>query len=105
MAIYYDRYGDFRLENTIKSLPFIKIGNRPTDRNYRIKKDSRLDIISNDIYGVPYYGWLILQANPQFGGLGDGIPVGEVIRIPFPLRAVLQELEAKITRFDNLYGI
>lgn len=102
---YYDRYQAFRLENTVKTLPFIKINERSTDKRDRYKKNSRLDIISNEAYGSPYYGWLILQANPQFGGLESNIPIGSVIRIPFPFISTLQELESKITRFDNLYGI
>jgi hypothetical protein len=102
---YYDRYQAFRLENSVKSLPFIKLNERSTDRRERIKKNSRLDIISNNVYGSPYYGWLILQANPQYGGLESDIPIGSIIRVPFPFRAILQELEEKISRFDSLYGI
>ena len=105
MAQYYDRYQDFRIENQIKTMPFIRISERSTDMKAKIKKNSRLDIISNEVYGTPYYGWLILQANPQFGSLESDLPIGEVVRVPFPLRPVLQEIESRINIFNSLYGI
>jgi hypothetical protein len=102
---YHDRYEDFRKDDMVKTLPFFKINERPTDVYVKYKINSRLDIISYDVYGTPYYGWLILQANPTYGGLEGNIPVGASIRVPFPLVSVLQELENKHRRFDDFYGI
>lgn len=102
---YYDRYEKYRTNSSVKTLPFIKISEKSTDRTYKIKVNSRLDIISNEIYGSPYYGWLILQANPSYGGLETNIPVGALIRVPYPLESTLQEIDKKIIRFNNLYGI
>jgi len=102
---YYDRYQDFRFEQNVKTLPFIKINERATDVTVKINEQSRLDKISFDIYGTPHYGWLILQANPQFGGLEGNIPLGTPIRVPYPLIAVLQEIEGKYNDFDKIYGI
>ena len=102
---YYDRYQDFRIENSVKTMPFLSINERSTDKKVKFRKNSRLDIISNEIYGTPYYGWLILQANPTLGSLESEIPLGAIVRVPFPFRAVLQEIENKISRFDSLYGI
>jgi hypothetical protein len=102
---YYDRYQNFRTGDGMKTLPHIKLTPKNTDKTVKIKVNSRLDIISNATYGTPYYGWLILQANPEYGGLETNIPIGAVIKVPFPLDATLQELERKIIRFNNLYGI
>jgi len=106
MPRYYDRYSEFKTGNDdMKTLPYIKITEKPTDKKVNYSRKSRLDIISNDVYGSPYYGWLILLINPQYGGLESNIPYGSVLNVPFPLNATLQEYQTKITLFNNLYGI
>jgi hypothetical protein len=103
---YYDRYNDFRINNQVKVLPFIKIKQRDTDINIEYKKNrTRLDIVSNTYYGTPYYGWLILQANSQYGSLEFDIPEGAVLRVPFPLINALQDYEQSIKNYDVLYKI
>jgi hypothetical protein len=103
---YYDRYNDFRINNQIKVLPFIKIKQRDTDINIEYKKNrTRLDIVSNTYYGTPYYGWLILQANSQYGSLEFDIPDGAALRVPFPLINVLQDYEQSIKNYNVLYKI
>lgn len=101
---YYDRYQNFRDNNQVKPLPFLKIPDSPTDIYIEYKGRTRLDIVSQTYYGVPYYGWLILQANPQFGGLEFDIPVGSTIRVPFPLSVALQNYQDSITSFNILYN-
>lgn len=102
---YYDRYQRFEVNNQAKTVPFINIDKRPTDITQVYKKNTRLDIISSNVYGSPYYGWIILQANPKFGGLEFNIPEGTELRVPFPLESVLQEYQTKLNRFNTLYGI
>lgn len=103
---YYDRYQDFKFDNQVKVLPFIKIPERNTDINIQYKMNrTRLDIVSNTYYGTPYYGWLIMQANPQYGGLEFDIPDGAVLRIPFPLISALQDYQQAINNYNVLYKI
>jgi hypothetical protein len=103
---YYDRYQNFRINNEIKVLPFIKITDRSTDITIQYKSNkTRLDIVSNTYYGTPYYGWLIMQANPQYGGLEFDIPDGTIIRVPFPLLNALQDYQQQINNYNVLYKI
>jgi len=67
---YWNRYSDFLINGEQTTVPFVKIPQKPTDNAYIYKvARSRLDVISQEYYNSPYFGWLILQANPQFGGL------------------------------------
>lgn len=103
---YYDRYQDFRIDNQVKVLPFIKIAERSSDIKIQYKMNrTRLDIVSNTYYGTPYYGWLIMQANPQYGGLEFDIPEGAILRVPFPLISALQDYQQSITNYNVLYKI
>jgi hypothetical protein len=103
---YYDRYQDFRINNQIKVLPFIKINSRSTDILIQYKSNrTRLDIVSNTYYGTPYYGWLIMQANPQYGGLEFDIPDGAILRIPYPLVSALQDYQQGVSNYNILYKI
>jgi hypothetical protein len=103
---YYDRYQNFRINNEVKVLPFIKINKRASDIiiGYR-KNKTRLDIVSNTYYGTPYYGWLILSANPEYGGLEFDIPDNAEIRVPFPLISALQDYQQAVNNYDVLYSI
>ena len=101
---YYDRYENFRYNNEVKPLPFLPIKTLPTDIYIEYNGRSRLDIVSQTYYGAPYYGWLILQANPQFGGLEFDIPVGTTIRVPFPLNIALQSYQESVTSYNILYN-
>jgi hypothetical protein len=101
---YYDRYQNFKINNEVKPLPFIKIPETGSDIFIEYKSRTRLDIVSQRYYGVPYYGWLILQANPQYGGLEFDIPVGSVIRVPYPLNTVLQRYQENLNLYNTLYN-
>ena len=102
---YYDRYQKFRTNNEVKVMPFIKIRMSGSDISVEYKKNTRLDILSQQYYGVPYYGWLIMQANPIFGGLEFDIPEGTIIRIPFPLISALQSYQEETDKYNTLYKI
>ncbi len=104
-ANYFNRYKSFSDNNYVKPIPNIKITEKSTDKTevYRLGL-SRLDVISQDYYGSPYYGWLIMLANPQHGGLEFSIPDSAVIRIPFPLNTTLEEYEKSVKKHLTLYG-
>jgi hypothetical protein len=75
-------------------VPFMAIPERATDIPVPYYKGlSRLYLLSNDYYGSPHYEQLLLQANPDWVSEHD-IPDGTMLRLPYPLDAVLQDLAA-----------
>jgi hypothetical protein len=55
-------------------------------------------------YLNPYSGWLIMLANPQFGGLEFNIPDLTQIRIPYPLEDAMQRYITELNNHILLYG-
>lgn len=89
----------------MKPIPGLYIPSRPTDKKVIYKLgDSRLDKLSNSYYNSPYYGWLIMTSNPEFGGLEFNIPDQTVITIPFPLESALERYLLEVNKFKSLYG-
>jgi hypothetical protein len=70
---------------------------------YKVAR-SRLDKVSLEYYDSPYFSWLILQANPEFGGLENNITDGSVLIIPFPLLPSLQDYKAALENHFYYYG-
>jgi hypothetical protein len=70
---------------------------------YRVGQ-SRLDKISQQYYNSPFFGWLILQANPEFTGFEFNIPDGSVLTIPYPLVTSLQEYKSALDNYRFYYG-
>ena len=105
MPTYYDRYEQFRGNGQIKPMPGIRIPVESSDKTivYKLGK-TRLDILSQEYYGNPYHGWLILMANPQYGGMEFSIPDGEPIRIPFPFTSAINRYILGAKRHIELYG-
>jgi len=102
---YYDRYSQFRNDGQVASTPFISIDGRSTDKFIVYKLgETRLDKVSQTYYSTPYYNWLILNANPKYGGLEFNIADGDIIRVPFPFKGVIQEFENKTQNYINQYG-
>ncbi len=102
----YSRYDKFKRGGEMKLVPFAEIPLKQTDRyEYYIQGKTRLDILSYTHYKDPNYGWLILQANPEVGGLEFMIPDGVLIRIPYPLDLSLTQYENSIKKYEELYGI
>lgn len=102
---YFNRYQKFLINGQQTVVPFVNIGIRTTDQTYYYRKNkSRLDIISFEKYGSPYFGWLILAANPTFGGLESNIPDGSIINIPFPLIKALQDYKSAVELHIFYYG-
>jgi hypothetical protein len=105
MAQYYDRYSEFRVDGKIKQIPHIRIPVADTDLEVLYKLgQTRLDILSQTYYNNPYHGFLILLANPEFGGLEFEIENNSVIRIPYPFESALERYENSVNRYKELYG-
>ena len=106
MATDYNRYKKLMSEGQMKLMPFAEIPLSGSDRYIRYRRGyTRLDIVSNEHYGNPNYGWLILQANPEVGGLEFSIPDGTLLRIPYPLETSISNYENSLKLYDTLYGI
>lgn len=105
MASYVDRYSKFRGNGEMRPIPGITIPESPSDK-YAIYKQgvTRLDKLSNEYYNNPYSGWLIMLANPQFGGLEFNIPDMTSIRIPFPFEVAIGNYISEINDHIALYG-
>jgi hypothetical protein len=102
---YWNRYSEFLINGEQTVVPFVNLQQKTTDKNYIYKvAQSRLDIISQEYYNSPYFGWLILQANPQFGGLENNIYDGAVLIIPFPLLPSLQDYKTSLDNYFYYYG-
>ena len=56
------------------------------------------------MYDTPYFGWLILQANPEYGGQEWNIKDGRILRIPFPLTVSLQDYKSELDKHFLYYG-
>jgi hypothetical protein len=103
--LYFNRYINFLINGEQTVVPFVKIPGKASDKRYFYKMGvSRLDKISQDFYGSPFFGWLILQSNPEFGGLEWNIPDGALLTIPFPLVASVQDYEAELNNYFFYYG-
>ena len=106
MPTYFDRYESFRDNGEMKPIPGIRIPVGSNDKTVVYKMgQTRLDILSQRYYNNPYHGWLILLANPQYGGVEENIPNKEIIVIPFPFRDSLQQYIDKVEEYRTLYGI
>ena len=77
----------------------VKLTKKPSDLRISWKETKRLDKVSNNVYGSPFYGWLILLANPEYGGLEFDIPEGASLRVPFPLMESLQDYQTKVDNY------
>lgn len=102
---YYNRYSDFNINGNQTVVPYITLPSKTSDKNYIYKVgQSRLDKVSQQYYGTPYFGWLILLANPIAGGQEWNISDGTVLTIPFPLVASLQDYKNALSTHFFYYG-
>jgi hypothetical protein len=105
MATYFDRYAKFRANGAINPMPGIKIIQINTDKQEMYKLgETRLDKLSNMYYNNAYSGWLIMLANPAFGGLEFNIPDSTIIRIPFPYDSAIKRYLTEVDNHKALYG-
>ena len=100
----YDRYSQFRQDGSISIVPFAKVPEKDTDffETY-YRGQTRLDILSYQYYNDSNYGWLIMQANPQYGSIEFEIPDMAKLRIPYPLSQSIQDYRASIEEYKRLY--
>ena len=105
MAQYFDRYSKFKNNGEIKPIPGLKIESSNTDKSivYTLGQ-TRLDIVSQTYYNNPYHGYLIMLANPQYGGLEFNIPDGSILTIPFPLNKSLEQYQNEVIKYIELNG-
>ena len=102
---YYNRYNGFLVNGEQTVVPYVTIPAKSSDKVYVYKVGvSRLDKISQQFYGSPYFGWLILAANPQYSGNEYAIPDSAVLTIPFPLVASLQDYKNSLDNYFFYYG-
>jgi hypothetical protein len=105
MSGYIDRYSAFRTNSEMKPVPGIVIPNATSDKSIVYKQGlTRLDKLSNLYYNNPYSGWLIMLANPEFGGLEFNIPDMTLIRIPFPFDSAASRYLTQVKKHKTLYG-
>ena len=99
----YDRYTLFRENGDFKFVPFGKIEPKDSDFFELYKKnETRLDLLSYKYYNDPNYGWLIMQANPEYGSMEFEIPDGAELRIPYPLNVSIDSYELSIRKYYEL---
>jgi len=102
---YFNRYDFFIQDGNYRIVPGIEIPIKGTDKYIQYKKNKdRLDKISQDYYGTPVFGWLILQANPLAGSIEFEIPDNFMLRIPFPLITTLQDYKRNVELYNLYYG-
>jgi len=102
---YYNRYSTFLINGDQTVVPYVSVPSKTSDKTYIYKVGkSRMDKVSQEFYGTPYFGWLILQANPQFGGLENYIYDGAILTIPFPLIPSLQDYKGALENHFYYYG-
>ena len=102
---YYNRYENLIVNGEQINIPYVKIPAKSTDKIYIYRVGiSRLDKISQTYYGSPYFGWLILQANPEYGGSEVDIPNNSTLKIPFPLIASLLDYKSALQTHFYYYG-
>lgn len=102
---YYNRYKSFFIDGESNVVPFVKLPKKTSDIQYQYRKNiTRLDKLSQEYYGSPYYSWLIMLANPKYGGLEWNIPDKALITIPYPLVNSLQDYENELNNYFFYYG-
>jgi hypothetical protein len=102
---YFDRYQFFNEGSEFRIVPGIEIPIKTTDKYVFYKKGKdRLDKFSEEYYGSPVFGWLILMANPLVGSMEFEIPNNSLLRVPFPLTTSLQDYKRGVELYNLYYG-
>ena len=102
---YYQRYNDFLVDGQQTVVTYVNLPTKSTDKQYiYVAGQSRLDIVSQQYYSTPTFGWLILLANPIYGGNEFDIPDGSILTIPYPLVASLQDYKSQLNNHFYYYG-
>lgn len=88
-----NRYSVLNFRDAKKNTKTPTIRDRPEDEYITYTEADRLDIIASRMYGKSELYWVILLANDYASELE--IEFGEILRIPFPISSVLEELRSK----------
>jgi len=105
MAEYFDRYAEFRTNGSVKPIPGLQLPVLSSDKQVIYKLgETRLDKVSQQYYNNPYHGFLIMLANPQYGGMEFDIKDRDVIRVPFPYNSAVERYVNAVEEYKNLYG-
>jgi len=92
----YNFYNLLKTDDYLKDMPVISIKKRTTDKSVLYNKQiNRLDTIAGNIYKDETLWRLILWANQEYF-LEFDIPDNTVIRVPYPLQDVMNEVQTKI---------
>lgn len=103
MPAYFNRYKVFNQQNNIPTIvPFLKIADKPTDRVIIWGEGERLDNISDDYYGTPFFDWLIMQKNSHLGMDEFEWEYGSTVIIPYPLETSINQYVEAYERYRLL---
>jgi len=92
----FDFYSLLKDNDKLKDMPTVQIKKRTSDKSVTYNKQrNRLDNIAGNVYNDETYWRLILWANENYFMEFD-IPDNAVIRVPYPLQDVLNEVQTKI---------
>ena len=101
----YNRYNEFLVDGQQTVVPYINLPSKTSDIRYIYKIGfSRMDKISQQYYGSPVFGWLIMLANPKFAGGEWTIQDGSILTIPYPLITSLQDYKNELNNYFFYYG-
>ncbi len=102
---YFDRYQFFVEDGNFRIVPGIELSIKSSDKYHQYKKTKdRLDKLSQEFYGTPIFGWLIMLANPLAGTNEFEIPDNFILRVPFPLVSSLQDYKRGVDLYNLYYG-
>ena len=90
------RYNNvYKVRSATQAIPPLgTVVDRETDLYIPYNGADRLDTISYRVYGDPQYWWVILAANEY--QIEFDIIEGEILRIPYPLTDVLNDMRDNI---------
>lgn len=92
----YDFYSLLKKNDALLNMPSITIKKRVTDKSITYNKEkNRLDTIAGMIYQDETLWRIILWANKEYFIEFD-IPDNVVIRVPYPLQDVIEEVQSQI---------
>lgn len=101
----FNRYEYFVDDGENKIVPGLELPVKGTDKYHTFKNGKdRLDKLSQQFYGSPTFGWLILTGNPAASTNEFEIPDNFIIRIPFPLITSLQDYKTAVETYKLYYG-
>jgi len=85
------------------NMPPVEIKSRSTDQTIVYNKNiKRLDYLAGEVYGDETLSKVIMWANPEYDIEYD-IPDNTIIRIPFPIDEVINEIIDKINLRKDVY--